>query len=791
MANYDSAQLKRLEPAYLAQYGLNEAPFSSQHDDNFLYLDAERHQRLEMLTHLTQYSNLLLIVTGERGVGKTSLLRRFCSSADESWYLCEVNAHTMMDADSMLTEIAGGFGLNGLPNDPSTVQEIVFEHLKALQHDELVPILMIDDAHELPKDALETLFYFADIEAAQGHLLRIILFCEPQIDIMLESPSIRPLRERITHTLEINPFDEDQTAEFIKHRMAVAGFEGTSPFTPKVIKKIHKISRGIPSHICELAHLHLDDAASLNNTIDLSDPADLQDLDNNDPFGPDQYNSDQYNPDQFSADDLGYNTPDSTQSKNDESNSSAESNFSQAAFSTRHYVFIAIVAIVSIIVFSMQDTINKAIEPTDTALDTINKNLPSAIKNKPLISKPKEITLKGPVAIPSSDLPPTPELEDEPVKQSTEITNTLKGNVKPDTDTPTQQAKFENSDAPTSTPIEYVLDEVVPNPVNGNTKAQTITLTGSGFKSGSQAPSVWISWTGKSKALKKHQYKIIDDTTIELNITVGLNPDEWSAQLKQNNIESNTITFAVIKPKAQPAKVTNLAGLKDERWILDQEPNHFTLQVLGTKNKNSIKTFTTKHQLNDSAAVFQTLRNGKPWYSVIFGSYATKDAAAKSKKKITNSKVKPWLRRFDSVQAKINTEKIDSAPVKPKAIVTIKANKKTTQAVTAITNQPIGKIEDSAAWLWSQDPRGYTLQLLGGRNDKSIQKFIQKYKLKGKAIYFHTKHNERNWYALVYGSYTTRSAALQAIKNLPIAIQKTSPWARSFASIHKDLDQSQ
>jgi len=770
MANYDSDHLKRLEPAYLAQYGLHEAPFSTQHDDAFFFLDAERHQRLEMLTHLTQYSNLLLIVTGERGVGKTSLLRRFISNADESWYLCEVNAHTMMDADSMLSEIAGGFGLNGLPNDPTVVQEIVFEHLKALQHDNLVPILMIDDAHELPKDALETLFYFADIEAAQGHLLRIILFCEPQIDIMLESPSIRPLRERITHTLEISPLDEDQTAEFIKHRMAVAGFEGTSPFTPKVIKKIHKISRGIPSHICELAHLHLNDAASLNNVTTHIDPSE--------PFDQQDSNDDSPGNNQFSADDLGYNEPESEQSNYD------ESRYNQAAFSTRHYVFIAIVAIVSIIVFSMQDTINKAVTPADdTALETINKNLPSAIKNKAAITKPKEITLKAP----ASNQIPVPQLESE--LEKTVTANTSSPEIKIETDATDQQTKLESSDTPKSQLIQYVLDEVVPNPVNGSIKTQTITLAGSGFKSGSQPPAVILSWTGKSKALKKHQYKIIDDTTIELNITVGLNPDEWTARLKQNEFTSNSITFAVVKPKAKPAKITTLAGFKDERWILDQEPNHFTLQVLGTQNKSSIKPFAIKHKLKSNVAVFQTLRNGKPWYSILYGRYETKDAAAKAKKEIANSKVKPWLRRFDSVQAGINTEKVNNKPVKPKPVA-VKTNSTKKTANTAIATSAIGKTDNAEAWLWSQNPRGFTLQLLAGHNDKSIQQFIRKYNLKGKAIYFHTKHNQRNWYALVYGTYSNRNEALQAIKKLPAAIQKKSPWVRSFASIHKDLDQS-
>ena len=73
MSSYNLAQLARLEPNYLARYGLKTAPFSTTHDDRFLYLDAERQQRLHMLQHLTQYSHLLLIVTGEHGVGLEKL----------------------------------------------------------------------------------------------------------------------------------------------------------------------------------------------------------------------------------------------------------------------------------------------------------------------------------------------------------------------------------------------------------------------------------------------------------------------------------------------------------------------------------------------------------------------------------------------------------------------------------------------------------------------------------------------------------------------------------------------
>ena len=257
MSGYNNEQLDRLEPAYLASLGLQQAPFTSVHEDKFLYLDAERDQRDNMLHHLIQYSNLLLIVTGECGMGKTSLLQHFVNTANEEWSLCKVQANTMMDAHQLLASIARNFGLQVSNQPASVLQETLYQYLVTIQRNGQIPILLVDDAHELPKDALETLFTLADTETSEDNLLRIILFCEPQIEIMLESPAIQPLRERITHTIDIPAFNEEQTAEYIKHRLAVCGFTGASPFQPKDIKKIFKVSRGIPAHINELAHLHL------------------------------------------------------------------------------------------------------------------------------------------------------------------------------------------------------------------------------------------------------------------------------------------------------------------------------------------------------------------------------------------------------------------------------------------------------------------------------------------------------------------------------------------------------
>ncbi|MDH5395025.1 MAG: AAA family ATPase, partial [Gammaproteobacteria bacterium] len=250
-------QLNRTEPTYLAAYGLTEAPFSLQQNDRFYYLNPALKEQLALLQHYTQYGNLLLLITGERGIGKSSLKQRFINTAQEEWRVCEIQAHTMMDASVLLRQIAQGFGITEPPFDASSLYEVLSEQLEYLHQQSYEPILIIDDAHELPQDALQSLLYLAEHHSDHDSALRIILFCEPQIETMLEDPAIHSLKERITHSIDIAKLDEAETAEYLRHRLAVAGLDGTSPFTPKLINKIYKASGGIPYKINEYAHQNL------------------------------------------------------------------------------------------------------------------------------------------------------------------------------------------------------------------------------------------------------------------------------------------------------------------------------------------------------------------------------------------------------------------------------------------------------------------------------------------------------------------------------------------------------
>lgn len=722
-------QLNRTEPTYLAAYGLTEAPFSLQQNDRFYYLNPALKEQLALLQHYTQYGNLLLLITGERGIGKSSLKQRFINTAQEEWRVCEIQAHTMMDASVLLRQIAQGFGITEPPFDASSLYEVLSEQLEYLHQQSYEPILIIDDAHELPQDALQSLLYLAEHHSDHDSALRIILFCEPQIETMLEDPAIHSLKERITHSIDIAKLDEAETAEYLRHRLAVAGLDGTSPFTPKLINKIYKASGGIPYKINEYAHQNL--------------------LDDREPVVDDEQEHD---------DALIH---------------------SESQFTLRNMILGGIALTVVIAVLLFQDDINRVFEepgPVKT-IATETKAIPPAT----------EITTPQAAVSPPAAKQKTIEfsLNSPDAAQQAENSKPVE-TIKPVTENHQEPAK--ESPAPAAATLK--LDSINPDPVPPSQQRQIIAISGTGFHKRQQ---VKITWSGNEKILAPSQVNVTSDSYMNLILNVGSKKDSWTVTVIDPllKITSNTLRFEVATAekeksiavknavtaitKAEPAKAV-YASIFGTDWIKQQNKDHFTLQLLGTHQKNTLPAYLEKYNLKNEAAMFITKRDNQDWYTLIYDHYPTKTAAQTAAKNLPAGMNKPWVRSFASILPALKTQ----SPVKPTAAKIV--NKPA--AAIPVTTIPA----DQEGWLWSQDPRHYTLQLAAGTNKKAIINFINRYNLKGKAVYFHRQRDSKDWYILVYGSFTGYTSAKEAIKQLPAEVQKAKPWPRPFSAIHAELN---
>lgn len=726
----DLEQINRSTPPYLSAYGLAEAPFSQQHNDRFLYVSSELSEQLELLKHYTQYGNLLLIVSGERGIGKSSLKQRFINTALEEWKICEIQADTMMDASLLLRQIAMGFGITEPPLEPSVLFEVLNSQLEHLHSESYEPILIIDDAHELPQEALQSLLYLAEHSTGQESSLRIILFCEPVIDVMLEAPAIQPLKDKVTHNIKIPAFDEIQTAEYLKHRLAVAGFDGASPFTPMLIHKIHTYAAGVPAKINEAAH---------QNLLDDSEP-EIEEV-------------------------LGL-----------------ESKLASAStlFTLRNILIGSFASVIILAVLTFQEQINNLFEEKDITVETTRNdnqtedNAVTETKVTPaLAAENKKTTIEFTL---NKDTEENTQEQEQEQEQASPLTE----------DKTTPAIATQKVIEPEISKASIELKSVNPSPVPASRQRQIISITGQGFN---KRQKVKISWSDKGqvkeKILSDNQINVTSDSYMNLIINVGMQSDVWKVTVIDPVLktQSNTINFNVVANDASANKkqplvtknktpATKANGIYGQDWIREQNKNNFTLQLLATHHEATAKNYLKKFSLKEDAAIFKVKRNGENWFTLLYGNYPSKSLAQTAANKLPKGVSKPWVRSFASVVSTLGQ------PAKQATV---------TNRSSSLSNATVIP-KNSGSWLWSQDPRHYTLQLLAGGSKQAIQSYIQRHKLKGKAAQFHSLRDGKDWYILLYGSYDGYAKAKQAVEQLPLAIRKSKPWPRRFSAIHAELN---
>ncbi|MFZ5595052.1 MAG: AAA family ATPase [Pseudomonadota bacterium] len=179
---------------------LRREPTLNTIDDSIPDTAPAHEQRLHMLRYLAPYSALLL-VAGDAGSGKTALLDEFVAHAHPSWQVCRIDANAMMDADALLCAICSGFGVPaGKFRGHEAQLQALTKRLLGMQTRGQRPMLAIDDADQLPETALTLLTDLIEATKDDGGALSTVLFCRPQLETMLATPTLIPLRQHLAHT---------------------------------------------------------------------------------------------------------------------------------------------------------------------------------------------------------------------------------------------------------------------------------------------------------------------------------------------------------------------------------------------------------------------------------------------------------------------------------------------------------------------------------------------------------------------------------------------------------------
>jgi DamX protein len=246
----------------LEALGLTKDPFSQVSEEFFGA--GERGRQLEELRHLARWSRRLLAVTGERGVGKSTLYRALSTGLDPGVKAARINANLTSDTREVLAGIIHGFGMAAPANaDPQLLIALIALHVREQIDAKRQCLVMIDDAHLLELRALEQLLKLTDSGADEG--LHMVFFAEAYFVQSLDKASKRTDHVQNWHEIRLTPFSEDESRRYVAFRLAQAGLEGRPVFTQNQLSVIVGGSSGMPGRIDELA------SAILKGDLTISD----------------------------------------------------------------------------------------------------------------------------------------------------------------------------------------------------------------------------------------------------------------------------------------------------------------------------------------------------------------------------------------------------------------------------------------------------------------------------------------------------------------------------------------
>jgi len=237
---------------YFDYFGLKEAPFRITPNTEYWYAGGQRGEMLAALLYAIGQGEGIIKVVGEVGSGKTMLCRKLVAqlpASVDSVYL----GNPTLSPDDMLAAILADLGIDA----PETGRQARLAQLNATLLNRHAAgrrvVVFVEEAQGIALDNLEFLRLLTNLETATDKLLQIVLFGQPELDAQLAAPRIRQLKDRVTLSLNLSPLSEPEVANYLRARLAVAGYRGPDLFAPALITRMTQLSGGLSRRINVLA----------------------------------------------------------------------------------------------------------------------------------------------------------------------------------------------------------------------------------------------------------------------------------------------------------------------------------------------------------------------------------------------------------------------------------------------------------------------------------------------------------------------------------------------------------
>jgi len=231
---------------YKAFFGLTSNPFNLSPDPAFLYRSPHHEEALANLIYGVQSRKGFILLTGEVGTGKTTMLECLRDHLDSHHIPFAFVFNSRLNADQFFEMIA--YDLE-LPCSRTSKTEVLFAlntMLLERANQNKTTALIVDEGQNLDWEVMEEIRLLGNLENRRGKLLQIIISGQPELDLKLEQEEYRQLRQRIALRCRLRPFSAAETAEYIATRLARGGMRDQTIFPPEVLREIHRGTHGIP-----------------------------------------------------------------------------------------------------------------------------------------------------------------------------------------------------------------------------------------------------------------------------------------------------------------------------------------------------------------------------------------------------------------------------------------------------------------------------------------------------------------------------------------------------------------
>lgn len=230
---------------YLNFYGLEKKPFNPTPDPKFLYLTPSHREALAQILYGVQEGKGFIVLTGEVGTGKTTLIQTLLRRLDEKTEVAYI-FNSKLPFDALVEYMLRDFGIT--ENFTSVSQRLfalnnfLIERRRAGQN----TVLIIDEAQNLDPPALEQVRLLSNFETATDKLLQIFLAGQPELQSKLDLPELRQLKQRISLRCVIRPLTTEETRDYVQHRLRIAGGRRNDIFSDTALNRIARYAGGIP-----------------------------------------------------------------------------------------------------------------------------------------------------------------------------------------------------------------------------------------------------------------------------------------------------------------------------------------------------------------------------------------------------------------------------------------------------------------------------------------------------------------------------------------------------------------